>query len=158
VWTIPARVRGFTDRADLLAESAHRAGGAAALGADGCAGADRDGRDRQDTAAIEYAHRHRAEFDIAWCVPAENPILLPERLAELALALNLTTAATPAGAGVARLLGELARRDRWLLVFDNAEDPRVPSRWVPEGPGQEPAGSRRSGDASRAGAQVLMRS
>ena len=75
------------------------------------------------TAAIEYAHRHHDEFDIAWWVPAEDP-LLPERLAELALALDLTTATTPAGVGAARL-GELARRDRWLLVFDNAEDPRA---------------------------------
>ena len=36
--------------------------------------------------------------------------------------------------GVARLLGELARRDRWLVVFDNAEDPRALSRFLPEGP------------------------
>src|SRR6185312_12884593 len=53
-----------------------------------------------------------------------------------ALALDLTTATTPAGVGVARLLGDLARRDRWLVVFDNAEDPRAISRFLPEGPGQ----------------------
>src|SRR6185312_2735475 len=53
-----------------------------------------------------------------------------------ALALDLTTATTPAGVGVARLLGELARRDRWLVVFDNAEDPRALSRFLPDGPGQ----------------------
>jgi hypothetical protein len=40
------------------------------------------------TAAIEYAHRHHDEFDIAWWVPAENPAPLPERLAESALALD----------------------------------------------------------------------
>ena len=133
VWTIPARVRGFTGRDGLLAEleAALRSGGPAVVQA--VAGMGGIGK---TTTAIEYAHRHRAEFDIAWWVPAENPALLPQRLAELALALDLTTATDPAGVGVARLLGELARRDRWLLVFDNAEDPRALSRWLPEGPGQ----------------------
>jgi hypothetical protein len=68
------------------------------------------------TAAIEYAHRHHDEFDIGWWVPAEDPALIPERLAELALALDLAAVASPTGVGVARLLGELARPDRWLLV------------------------------------------
>jgi tetratricopeptide (TPR) repeat protein len=133
VWTIPARVRGFTGRADLLAEvaAALRPGGSAVVQA--VAGMGGIGK---TTAAIEYAHRHHDEFDIAWWVPAGDPALLPERLAELALALDLTTATDPVGVGVARLLGELARRDRWLLVFDNAEDPRALSRWLPEGPGR----------------------
>jgi hypothetical protein len=62
--------------------------------------------------------------------------LIPERLAELALTLELTGVTDPAGVGVARLLGELAGRDRWLVVFDNAEDPRALSRFLPEGRGQ----------------------
>src|SRR5215211_5835148 len=133
VWTIPARVRGFTGRAELLAEleAALRPGGPTVVQAvTGMGGIGKT------TAAIEYAHRHHDEFDIAWWVPAEDPALIPERLAELALALDLTTATSPVGVGVARLLGELARRERWLLVFDNAEDPRALSRWLPEGPGQ----------------------
>ena len=67
---------------------------------------------------------------------AEDPALIPERLSELAPALGLTAATTPAGVGVARLLGELARRGRWLVVFDNAEDPRAVPTVLPEGPGQ----------------------
>jgi len=39
-----------------------------------------------------------------------------------------------AGVGVARLSGELLQRDRWLVVFDNAEDPRAVARFLPEGP------------------------
>src|SRR3954463_4591206 len=132
VWTIPARVRGFTGRADLLAEleATLPSGPAVVQAVTGMGGIGKT------TAAIEYAHRHHDEFDIAWWVPAENPALLTERLAELALALDLTTATSPAGVGVARLLGELARRDRWLLVFDNAEDPRALREYLPEGPGR----------------------
>ena len=132
VWTIPARAREFTGRAELLAalEAALRSGPTVVQAVTGIGGIGKT------TAAIEYAHRHHDAFDIAWWVPAEDPALIPERLAELALALDLTTATTQAGVGVARLLGELARRDRWLLVFDNAENPRAMSRWLPEGPGQ----------------------
>jgi hypothetical protein len=135
VWTIPARVRGFTGRTELLAEleATLRSGEPTVVQAvTGIGGIGKT------TAAIEYAHRHYDQFDIAWWVPAEDPALIAERLAELALALalDLTTATTPAGVGAARLLGELARRDRWLLVFDNAEDPRGLHGVLPEGPGQ----------------------
>jgi tetratricopeptide (TPR) repeat protein len=133
VWTIPARVRGFTGRAGLLAqlEAALQPGKRTVVQAvTGMGGIGKT------TTAIEYAHRHHDEFDIAWWVPAEDPALLPQRLAELALALELTGVTDPAGVGAARLLGALAGRGRWLVVFDNAEDPRALSRWLPEGPGQ----------------------
>ena len=51
------------------------------------------------TAAIEYAHRHQDEFDIAWWVPAEDPALIPQRLAELALALDLMSSPAFFGPG-----------------------------------------------------------
>jgi hypothetical protein len=65
-----------------------------------------------------------------------NPGPLPEADLLLGQALDLTAATTPAGVRVARLLGELARRGRWLVVFDSAEDPRALSRLLPEGPDQ----------------------
>jgi tetratricopeptide (TPR) repeat protein len=130
VWTIPAPVRGFTGRAELLTEleAALRSGGPTVLTGMGGIG--------KSTSAIEYAHRHHDEFDIAWWVPAEDPALIPQRLGELALTLDLTAATAPVEVGVGRVLGELAGRGRWLVVFDNAEDPRALSRFLPDGPGQ----------------------
>jgi hypothetical protein len=78
VWTIPARARGFTGRTEMLAEleAALRSGEPTVVQAvTGMGGIGKT------TTAIEYAHRHRDEFDIAWWVPAENPALLPDRLA-----------------------------------------------------------------------------
>jgi hypothetical protein len=34
-----------------------------------------------------------------------------------------------------RLLGDLRHRERWLLIFDNAEDPAALVRFLPGGPG-----------------------
>ena len=131
MWTIPARLRGFTGRTELLAdlEVALRSGGPTVVQAvTGMGGVGKT------TAAIEYAHRHHDEFDIAWWVPAEDAALIPERLAELALALDLTTATTLRGWGWLGCWASWRVRDRWLLVFDNAEDPRALARFLPEGP------------------------
>jgi tetratricopeptide (TPR) repeat protein len=133
LWTVPARVREFTGRAALLTEletALHTGGPALVHALTGMAGVGKT------TAAIEYAHRHADEFDIAWWVPSEDPALIPDRLAELARALDLIGATDPPALGVARLRGALAQRDRWLMVFDNAEDPRAVTEFLPHGPGQ----------------------
>jgi hypothetical protein len=88
------------------------------------------------TTVIEYAHRHHHQFDIAWWIPAEDPTHVPNRLAALAQALDLTSPAEPAEVAVARLRTALLRRNRWLLVFDNAEDPAALAPYLPDGPGQ----------------------
>src|SRR4029077_16104550 len=96
VWTIPARVRGFTGRAELLTEleEAMRTGGP--TGGSAWSGVGGIGK---STAAIESAHRHHDQFDIAWWVPAEDPGLIPEWLAERAPAPDLARRTNPGGAG-----------------------------------------------------------
>ena len=56
-------------------------------------------------------------------------------MAELAEALGLADATDGAELATARLLEALARRDRWLLVFDDAESPRELARFLPQGSG-----------------------
>jgi tetratricopeptide (TPR) repeat protein len=72
--------------------------------------------------ALEYAHRHEADYAIRWWVTAEQPATIPVQLAGLAHRLGVPEQPNQAET-VSLLLDELGRRGRWLLIFDNAEDP-----------------------------------
>jgi hypothetical protein len=87
------------------------------------------------TAMLDFAHRNRDRYDIAWWVPARDADLVPDRLAELAEALDLATATDSAERSATALLEALSRRNRWLLVFDDAAGPRQLARYLPDGPG-----------------------
>jgi hypothetical protein len=78
-------------------------------------------------------------------VPAEDPDLLGERLAELARALRLAELTDSLPVATARLIGWLRERDRWLRVFDNAEYPAALSPYLPGGEGHVVITSRNPG-------------
>jgi len=143
VWgNVPARNPGFTGRDQLLADvrQALLSGGRAVVQA--LAGMGGVGKTQL---AAEYAYRFASGYDVVWWIAAEQAGLIGEQVA--ALATELGCAAPDADLGGARraVLGELRRRDRWLLVFDNADSPRDLAPWLPGGAGHVLITSRARG-------------
>ncbi|MBG0853748.1 tetratricopeptide repeat protein [Streptomyces spinoverrucosus] len=85
--------------------------------------------------AIEYAYRHQSEYDIVWWIPAERPGQIGQALVELAQRLGLvtTTEANIAGPAVREALREGRPYSRWLLIFDNADNPEQVRHYFPQG-------------------------
>jgi tetratricopeptide (TPR) repeat protein len=127
VWSVPFRRNpDFTGREQELAALAM------ALEPDGTAAVTQvlqgAGGVGKTTLAVEYAYRHRSEFDTVWWVRAEQPATLVGDLADLAVALRLAEAGqADQQVNVAAVRRWLADHDRWLLVLDNAAAPEGPS-------------------------------
>ncbi|MCK9922256.1 FxSxx-COOH system tetratricopeptide repeat protein, partial [Frankia sp. AgPm24] len=145
VWNVPARLTRFVGRPDQLADladyllprTASIAGAGAGAGAGGAAGRQTAmvavvalagmGGVGKTSLAIEYVHRHSSDFDVVWWVDAERPEAVTAQITELGEELHL-----PVGVEPAVVLAELRRRGyRWLLVFDNAEDPATVTPYRP---------------------------
>ncbi|WP_250400494.1 FxSxx-COOH system tetratricopeptide repeat protein [Streptomyces cellostaticus] len=87
--------------------------------------------------ALEYVYRHASEYDLVWWLPAEDETRMRAAFTDLAQRMGLTehadtTRAVPLVLEALRT-GQPFRR--WLLVFDNAEDPSLVRPYLPNGPG-----------------------
>jgi tetratricopeptide (TPR) repeat protein len=89
--------------------------------------------------AIEYAHRYRSEYELVWWIPAEQKALVRASLAGLANRLMLPSAVGKGIEGAAAAALEALRLgdpySRWLLIFDNADQPDELKEIIPIGPG-----------------------
>ncbi len=141
-WNIPARNPAFTGRDDLLAavHARLRTGHAAVVQAlYGMGGVGKT------QLAAEYAHRFASSYDLTWWIDAEQDRLIGEQVISLGRVLGCVPAGAPAETARAAVLAELRQRDRWLLIFDNAQVPADVAPWLPGGDGHALITSRLHG-------------
>ncbi|MFD6663160.1 FxSxx-COOH system tetratricopeptide repeat protein [Micromonospora chalcea] len=87
------------------------------------------------TLSIEYAYRRMGSYDFVWWIDAETPSMIGGQMASLGVAAGWVQTAADIPSALREVSLQLARTDRWLLIFDNAEDPASLAQWVPQGPG-----------------------
>ncbi|WP_438290358.1 FxSxx-COOH system tetratricopeptide repeat protein [Streptomyces sp. HUAS TT7] len=151
VWQVPPRNAAFTGRGQTL--EAIRDGFAAGspLGGPPQAVFGMGGVGKTQV-AIEYAHRFAADYDVAWWINAGQPGLVRQELSALAPRLGLPSGddvRVTSNAVLEALRQGLPYR-RWLLIYDNAEQPEALAPLLPSGPGHVLVTSRNRSWAERA--------
>ncbi|NUP49949.1 MAG: tetratricopeptide repeat protein [Catenulispora sp.] len=137
VWNLRSRNASFTGRDRILERLRDRllhdsaAGSAPPQALHGLGGVGKT------QLALEYAHRFKGDYDLVWWLPADQPELIPTELAKLARPLELGLRADSGIAETAAAVLEALRRGepvrRWLLVYDNADEPGAVRPHLPEG-------------------------
>jgi tetratricopeptide (TPR) repeat protein len=134
VTNLPARNRGFIGRGvllELLQRELRARSGVAATQAMAIHGLGGVGKTQL---VLEYAHWHAAEYEIVWWIPARRTTTAVAALGRLARQLGLQEQADQ-DEMVAELFDELRLRDRWLLIYDDAEAPKQLKPLLPPGGG-----------------------
>ena len=148
VWgNVPQRNKNFTGRSELLDDLRRRVTNrTAALVPHALHGLGGVGKTQL---AIEYAYRYATEYQVIWWISADQTALVRSNLAALALRLGITgLVPNRVEEAVAAVLNALRRGDpyaRWLLVFDNADEPELIRSLMPAGPGDIIITSRNRG-------------
>jgi tetratricopeptide (TPR) repeat protein len=87
---------------------------------------------------VEFVYRHHKDYDLVWWIPSEDPALIQSSFVELADRLGLSISDPSPQVAVPAVLRELrspSANPRWLLVFDNADDPEDLRQFLPQGDG-----------------------
>lgn len=135
IWNAPPRNPGFTGRSLVLERMRDQLGGGLAVVLPQPQTLYGLGGVGKTQVALEYVHRFMADYDLVWWISSEQPDDVVASLAELAARLGAQGGDDMAAASKEAV--DLLRRgvptDRWLLVFDNADDPERLRRYFPQG-------------------------
>jgi hypothetical protein len=130
--TVPARQTDFVGRDPWMAGLRQRlvsGGGEGPLAVLGLCGIGKT------QLAVEYAYRYAAEYDLVWWVPCDDEESTHAAMADLRSTLGVPGVAEDGGDGGYADLFDILRQGephaRWLLIFDNANDPEKVRDLVP---------------------------
>lgn len=85
--------------------------------------------------AVEFAYRYADQYDVVWWIPAENQTLVLQSLRDLGRRLGTPDTASLQQAA-RHVIDRLATTPmRWLLIYDNANDPDDVVNLIPSGGG-----------------------
>lgn len=151
IWgdVMPLRNPDFVGRDELLTQLRQRLArpGTTAVLPEALHGAGGVGKSQT---VVEYIYRYASEYDLIWWIAAEHPTQIRNSFMELARRLDIPAVS---GADAARsvVLEALNRGEpysRWILVFDNAEDPNAIIEFLPSETGHVVITSRNAQWAS----------
>lgn len=136
VSNLPVRNPGFMGRDGLLEELRDQLAGRAKAGGVPVVLFGLSGVGKSQI-ALEYAQRFKAGYDVVWWVPAADRDHINRALEDLAAAMGLGSGGSAADtvAGVLSVLRRGEPYDRWLLIFDGADDPGELEPYMPGGSG-----------------------
>jgi hypothetical protein len=134
---VPLRNANFTGREGLLRELGERldASSPTAVLPEALHGMGGVGK---TLVAVEYVYRHIADYDLVWWIPSDDPALIQSSFVELAEKMQLSIMDPSPLVAVPAVLEELRNPGadlRWLLVFDNADQPEDLRQFLPQGNG-----------------------
>ncbi|GAA1736185.1 FxSxx-COOH system tetratricopeptide repeat protein [Luedemannella helvata] len=139
VFNAPARNARFTGREnDLLRlrqELRHRGTAVVLPGAQPVALQGMGGIGKTQV-ALEYAYRFRAAYDVVWWINADPVTFIDSAIGDLGTQLGIPVQTGPDYTRA--VLNALSRSEpsaRWLLIFDNAEQPDRVGQFLPRGNG-----------------------
>ena len=134
IWQVPTRNAVFTGRVEVLEQLHDRLAGTsmavvAPMALHGLGGVGKT------QVALEYAHRYMADYDVVWWIPAEQDELINGALAPMAQSLGIRSRdSIPETAQAVRdALRQGQPYERWLLIFDNADNPSEVKEFFPGG-------------------------